>query len=180
VSVASIDALYRRHARAMVTFFARRTLDAEAAVDLVAETFATAIEEQTRFRGTTEAEQAGWLYGIARNHLSGWYRRAGVERRALRKVGLEPPALTDADVERIEDLAEFAELRPRVASALAGLPSETREALRLRVVEELSYRETAVLLGIAEPAARARVSRGLRTLAALLDQDDERLEVKGA
>ena len=41
-----IDELYRSHARAMVTFFARRTLDPEAAVDLVAETFAVAIAEQ--------------------------------------------------------------------------------------------------------------------------------------
>ncbi len=179
MTAATIDALYRRHARAMVTFFARRTLDAEAAVDLVAETFATAIEERHRFRGHTDAEQAGWLYGIARNHLSAWYRRAGVERRALRKLGLEPPALTDVDVERIEELAAFAALRVRIAAALSGLPDDTRRALQLRVVDERSYAETAAVLGIAESAARARVSRGLRALAALLDVDDV-LEARGA
>lgn len=176
----TIDALYRRHARTMVTFFARRTLDAEAAVDLVAETFATAIAERHRFRGTTDAEQAGWLYGIARNLLSNWYRRAGVESRALRRVGIETPPLTDADVERIEELAALAELRARVAAAMAGLPADAREALQLRVVEERSYTETAAALGIAEPAARARVSRGLRVLAAVLEHEDDDVEVRGA
>lgn len=180
MSAQTVDALYRRHARSMVKFFARRTLDPEAAVDLVAETFATAIEELPRFRGSSEAEQAGWLYGIARNHLSGWYRRADVERRALRRVGIEPPSLTDADVERIDELAALAPLRLRVALALEALPEEMREALRLRVVEERGYSETAAALGIAEPAARARVSRGLRALAAVLDFDDERQEAQGA
>jgi hypothetical protein len=106
-----IDALYRSHARAMVTFFARRTLDAEAAVDLVAETFAMAIAERGKCRAVSDDERVAWLYGIARNHLSGWYRRGAIERRALERVGLERPALTEVDVERLEELAELAELR---------------------------------------------------------------------
>jgi len=46
-----IDALYRSHSRAMVTFFSRRTLDPEAAVDLVAETFAVATSVRPRAGG---------------------------------------------------------------------------------------------------------------------------------
>jgi RNA polymerase sigma-70 factor (ECF subfamily) len=39
-----------------------------------------------------------------------------------------------------------------------------RDALRLRIVEELPYPEVARRLEISEPAARARVSRALRAL----------------
>jgi predicted DNA-binding protein (UPF0251 family) len=51
----------------------------------------------------------------------------------------------------------------------AVLSVEQRDALRLRVVEERSYAEVALLLGVSEQAARARVSRGLRALAGALE-----------
>jgi DNA-directed RNA polymerase specialized sigma24 family protein len=57
-----------------------------------------------------------------------------------------------------------------VADRLARLSPEQRNALRMRVVEELEYPEVARRLQASEEAARARVSRGLRQLAAELDQ----------
>lgn len=114
-----IDALYRSHARALVTYFSRRTLDAESAVDLVAETFAVAIASRARCRAACDDERGAWLFGIARNQLHGWYRRGAIERRALARVGLERPALVDADVERIDELAGLHELRGRIAALLA-------------------------------------------------------------
>ena len=44
-------ALYDRHARTLVLFFQRRTYDPEAAVDLMAETFAAAFHDRRGFRG---------------------------------------------------------------------------------------------------------------------------------
>ena len=164
-----IDALYRSHARAMVTFFARRTLDAEAAVDLVAETFAVAITERSRCRAAGRDEQAAWLYGIGRNHLHGWYRRGAIERRALERVGIEQPLLVDADVERIDELAGLGELRGRIAMLLEELSADARDAVRMRIVDERSYDEIAGELGVSEQTVRARVSRALRTLAAQLE-----------
>ncbi len=164
-----IDALYRSHARAMVTFFSRRTLDPEAGVDLVAETFAVAIACGSRCRADGDDERAAWLYGIARHQLHGWYRSGAIERRALERVGIERPALVDADVERIDELAGLREQRGRVAALLADLPADARTALRMRVVEERSYSEMAGSLGISEQTVRARVSRGLRSLAASLE-----------
>jgi RNA polymerase sigma factor (sigma-70 family) len=168
-----IDALYRSHARAMATFFGRRTLDPEAAVDLVAETFAVAIAGRSSCRAAGDDERGAWLFGIARNQLHGWYRRGAIERRALERVGMERPALVDADVERIDELAGLRELRGRVATLLERLPADARTALRLRVVEERSYAEIAGTLGVSEPTVRARVSRALRSLAASLGVETE-------
>ena len=157
--------LYRQHARAMVVFFARRIYDADTAVDLTAETFAAAFADRRQFRGATEQEAIGWIYGIARHQLSAYFKKGQVERRALAKLGVGRREMTDAELERIDELAGTAELRERVAAGLARLSPEQREALRLRVVEECSYEETAIALGISEQTARARVSRGLRALA---------------
>jgi RNA polymerase sigma factor (sigma-70 family) len=96
-------------------------------------------------------------------------RRGAAERRALRRAGVQAPVLDGDELTRIEELAALGELRSAVAAALAELAGEQREAVRLRVVEELGYPEVAGRLGISEQAARARVSRGLRAIAAALD-----------
>jgi RNA polymerase sigma-70 factor (ECF subfamily) len=57
-----------------------------------------------------------------------------------------------------------------VAAALGELRPDQREALRLRVIEGKSYSEIAGALGCSEDVVRARVSRGLRRLAAQLDE----------
>jgi RNA polymerase sigma-70 factor, ECF subfamily len=168
-----ISRLYRRHARAMTAFFARRTYDPETAVDLLAETFATAFEDRDSFRGAGDEAAIAWVYGIARHQLSGFYRRGNVERRALAKLGVDRRALTDPEYERIEDLAGLADARRQVAAELDQLPEDHAHAVRLRVVEELGYDQVAAALGTSEQAARARVSRGLRALADRLDPATE-------
>lgn len=167
----AIASLYAQHARGLVAYFARRTFDPQAASELMAETFAAAVADRRAFRGTGDEAAGAWLYGIARHQLSGWYRRATVERKMLGRLGLEPPLLSDVEYERIEELAGLAELRGRVAELVAELAPESRDALRLRVLEERPYPEVAAELGIAEPAARARVSRALRGLAAALEAE---------
>jgi hypothetical protein len=48
----AISRLYEAHAGTMLGFFMRRTYEPEAAVDLLAETFAAAFEDRDRFRGS--------------------------------------------------------------------------------------------------------------------------------
>jgi RNA polymerase sigma-70 factor (ECF subfamily) len=161
---------YADHGRALLRFLARRTWDAEAAIDLTAETFARACEGRAGFRGGSDpGEVERWLYAIARNVLIDYIRRGAVERRALRRLRVERPDADDADLARVEELAGFADTRTRVADELGGLSGAQRRAVELRVVEERPYPEVAQRLGVSQQAARAQVSRGLRTLAERLD-----------
>jgi RNA polymerase sigma-70 factor (ECF subfamily) len=165
-----IAAAYDRDARRLLVWFTRRTYDAQLAADLLGETFARTYAERRRFRGDAGADEvSAWIFGIARNVLHDALRRGGAERRALARLRVEPVLLTDAEQERIEDLAELQELRTAVVAALAELSQEQGEAVRLRVEDELGYPAIAARLGISEQAARARVSRGLRALAGALD-----------
>jgi RNA polymerase sigma-70 factor (ECF subfamily) len=169
-SPAAFTDFYRRRAEPLLVFFARRVCDAELALDLTAETFARAYEGRASFRGGDDPDAAGaWLYGIARNLLRDWYRRGRCERTALGRLGVEPPPLADAELARIEELAGLEPLRGAVAAGLRELSGEQREALRLRVVEELPYPEVAARLGLSEQTTRMRVSRGLRALARTLE-----------
>jgi RNA polymerase sigma-70 factor (ECF subfamily) len=164
LDVDDISQLYTEHARALVGFFARRTYDSEVAVELMAETFAAAMTDRGKFRGRDQDAAVGWLYGIARHQFAGWLRHARVERRALGRLGLEPPVLSDAELERVDELAGSAGLRADLAARLDGLGETHRRAVQLRIVDEHPYHEVARRLGVSEQTARARVSRGLRTL----------------
>ncbi|WP_354697293.1 hypothetical protein DSM112329_02916 [Paraconexibacter sp. AEG42_29] len=157
--------VFSEHGDALVAYFARRTFDPEVAFDLTAETFAEAVACRHRFRGEHIDQVIAWIYGIAANQLRTFVRRGHIERRALRRLGLERPSLTDSDLERIERDAGLQDLREVIAASLAQLPLHHREAVRLRVLEDRSYADTAAALQISEQTARAHVSRGLRRLA---------------
>jgi RNA polymerase sigma-70 factor (ECF subfamily) len=164
-----VDALYLREREPLLLFLVRRTADAEIALDLWAETFAAAVEGARAFRGTSDAEAAAWLYGIARRQLAQFYRRGKIEQRAMQRLRLERP---DAPADLVEDLERRAgvqDLRRELSDALAELSPRVRTAVHLRVVEQVGYPDLAERLGISEAAARARVSRGLAALAELLD-----------
>ena len=171
LSADEVAELYDRHAEAILAFLVRRTWNPEVAVDILAETFAVALEGRHRFRGRgREAAGGAWLYGIARHLLADHFRRDGAQRRALARLGIdERRPLTDAEYERIEELAGSCDLRDRVAEELDALPVEQREAVRLRVVEEQGYQTLAQTLDISQDTARARVSRGLQALRSAID-----------
>ena len=164
-----IARLYRQEARRLAGFFVRRTHDPETALDLVAETFAATVRDRRQFRGRGDGAATAWVYGIARNLLNGWYRHGDVERRAMMRLGIERPELGEEEYERLVELGGLAEARLRVARELSLLPDDQRLAVELRVVGERSYEEIARALGVSQQAVRARVSRGLRALAAVLD-----------
>jgi RNA polymerase sigma factor (sigma-70 family) len=162
-----LAAAYRRDARRLLIWLARRTYDGQLAVDLVGETYARAWESRRRFRGDPDDAEAlaAWTFGIARHVLADALRRGRSERAAMQRLHVDPPQLAADEIARLEELAELGSLRATLAVALEDLSPEQRDAVRLRVVEELDYPAIARRLGISEEAVRARVSRGLRTLA---------------
>jgi RNA polymerase sigma-70 factor (ECF subfamily) len=161
-------AFYEHHAEPLLRFFARRTLDPEAAAELMAETFAEAFASRRRFRDRGQGA-AGWLYGIGKHQLSHYFRRGAVDARARRKLGMPERSVSTEDYERIEELIDFEQVGRAIGQAFALLSEDQRDALTLRVIEGRSYREVAAALKVTEETARARVSRGLKRLTRTLE-----------
>jgi len=146
---------YDRHARAVLEYFARRTRDPEVAADLTAETFAAAIVARRRFRpGPLPA--SAWLFGIANHKLADYQRRGRAEARALRRLGMERPALGEEDSQLVALMADEVGMQ-----LLMDIPEPERRAIEAR-----EYAQIAAAAVISEPAARMRVSRGLGRLRA--------------
>ena len=159
IDEAAFAELYDRHAPALAAWLRRRS-DPDTAQELLAETFAEAWCSRRRFKPERGPARA-WLFGIAQHLLFGYYRRLEVEDRARKRLGVVlEPALDDEADARVDAAA----LRAELSARLARLPDGTREAVLLRVVEQLDYEELGRRLGCTNAAARIRVSRGLREL----------------
>jgi RNA polymerase sigma-70 factor (ECF subfamily) len=157
---------YDRHEPELLRFFMRAVRRADLAADLTAEVFACALAGAASFDGARGTARA-WLFGIARHELADTWERGRVEDKARRRLGMEPVALSDESLERIErlDASSGAAL-----SLLAELPADQREAVQGRVVDERDYAELAESLRCSESVVRQRVSRGLRSLRARLER----------
>ena len=113
-----------------------------------------------RFEDRYEGSAAPWLFGIARNVLLMSIRRGAVERRTAARLGV----LERLDLDGSSDAAPEAEWADGADELLDSLPPSQRQALRLRIVDELPYDEVADALGTTRSAARVRVHRALAAL----------------
>lgn len=133
--------------------------------DLAQETLLTAHDEFGSFRG--EGTVRAWLLGIARRKCA-----RHVERRVRReaKLYLVPEGTSQPDA----DLMLAARRRAEAArTALEHVRPSEREALLLRYVSELSYREVGTACGVDEAAARKRVSRAIARLRQVLADEEQ-------
>jgi RNA polymerase sigma factor (sigma-70 family) len=146
--------LYDRYADRVLAYHLRRCSDDDAAHELTAETFAQAWLVRARFRDQCGGSAGPWLFGIARNVLLASVRRRRLEAGARERLGMLAAPAIAPDESWLEGLDE----------ALGELPESQREAIRLRVIDDLGYADVAASLGTTPTAARVRVHRGLSAL----------------
>jgi RNA polymerase sigma factor (sigma-70 family) len=149
---------YERHVHAVVSYVARRTNRPELVLDVVAETFARALEHRSQY-DSSRGPAVAWLFGIARNEIAGAVRRGRVADEYRRRVRMTLIELDDEAAEVMER-----HMRLDLREALAGLAPEQREAVFRRVLAEEPYAVIAEQVGCSEQVVRKRVSRGLASL----------------
>lgn len=159
----AFGAFYDRHHRAVLRYFQYHTGSGHLAAELTAETFAEALAGLHRY-DPGKGSAVSWLFGIAAHQFHGFLRDGAVDERHRVRLRIVTPTSAVDEVERAVELADAHRLRPELRDALAGLSAALREAVLLRVGDDLPYTEVAERLGCTEGTARVRVARGLRQL----------------
>lgn len=143
--------LYDLHANDVYRF-ARLTLDDPTdAEDVVQEVFIRALRKWDQFRFTSSPKT--WLLSITRNCVTDVLRRKRSARRILQQIKLigdEAPSVIDVRIE-IED-------------SLRYLTSQQRQVFILRIIEDLSIRDTALILGLREGTVKTLLHRAVSRL----------------
>jgi RNA polymerase sigma-70 factor (ECF subfamily) len=150
------EAAYAAHHGQVLGYVLRRTASPDDAADVLAETFLTAWRRLEDMPGEPRARL--WLYGVARRVLANHYR--GERRRS---------ALADrlrADLVAAYQPPEYTGELAGIAAAFRALPGPERELLALSSWEGLDAGQIAIVLGCSRNAARIRLHRARRRLAA--------------
>ena len=157
----------------------RFTNSASDAEDLTQEVFIKVYRNLASF-DTQKGSFQTWMTTLARNLLVDHFRRTRLDRAsdsldASLNCDEDGPTLGD----RLTDQApsqeqRFAglELQASIQNALKQLSPELREAVILRDLEDMDYKEIAQVLRIPEGTVKSRISRGRGELAKLLQRID--------
>ncbi len=149
----ALRTLYERHAGWMSARLMRRCADRDVVADALQDTFVSAWNGAAKFRG--DGEVAGWLWGIAVHRLISRVRSRSAMGPRLGPA-LLPHQASDVSAEDNVLLAiEYSD----VGSALARISPELRVVLQAVVLDGLTTREAARLLGIPQGTVKTRLAR---------------------
>jgi RNA polymerase sigma-70 factor (ECF subfamily) len=114
-----------------------------------------------------------WLTTVTRNLLVDHFRRSQMQRitSSIEDAPEHVPEALSSHDPSPHDAAVRRELERLVQEALTKLPLEFREAVILRDLEQMDYREIAQILRIPEGTVKSRISRGRAELARLLERN---------
>ncbi len=165
----AVEALYSEY-RGRIVFFVRKNIPWDDAVeDIVADTFAAAIEKLPSLRN---AEAFGsWLYSIAYHSCISYRESEAGLARFGNDLELESTMENAALAEPVElpsDYIENEETIGALREAVNGLRAEQRAAVIMYYFEELSVAEVGEALGISENAAKQLLFRARKKLASRL------------
>src|SRR5271155_3251195 len=160
--------LVRLHTRRVYGLCFRFTGSGSEAQDLTQEVFLRVYRTLKTFRAA-EGSFGTWLARLTRNLLIDHYRRTRQER-VTDSIEEQLPMLeeTVAHAARPDGLVAGREASEILQAALQKLSPELREAVILRDLQEMEYREIAEVLHIPEGTVKSRLNRGRGELARVL------------
>jgi RNA polymerase sigma-70 factor (ECF subfamily) len=162
----AFEALFARYRSPIYRTAYGLTGDAQAAEEVLQDTFARAWQRRTTL--LVDVSPLPWLHRVALNLC---YSRLG--RRRLKAEPIEETAhgnVRDAQVEPAER-AERQELRRIVRDGIAALPPKHQAVVALYYLQGLSLQETADALDVALGTVKSRLHYALRGLRAHLETD---------
>lgn len=168
--------MVRAHHRRVYSLCYRFTGNAADADDLTQDVFLKIYSNLASF-DLSRGSLTVWIVTMTRNHLVDHFRRS----RNLRATSsldegwdiAEAPRPVDRLISGAPSPHEAAaqkELAKMVQGALARVSLDLREAVILRDLQDLDYKEIAQVLGIPEGTVKSRISRGRAELARLLER----------
>ena len=126
--------------------------------DVIQETLVRALESVSSFEWRGEGSFVRWLGGIAENVIRKTAERT--VRRGRFQLTVDPAGSGDSPTKALRREERF----DRLENALAGLPRDYREVIRLSRIEGLKHEEIAARMNRSHAAIRQLVIRALRML----------------
>ncbi|MDN3378620.1 MULTISPECIES: sigma-70 family RNA polymerase sigma factor [unclassified Pseudoalteromonas] len=156
VNIASVDDMYKKHSNWLSIYIQRRLGCPEATADLVQDTYLRLLAKTTL---PSLQDSRRYLTHIAKGLVIDLYRKRNVETAYLELIANDPIALStsaESQLLMIEALTEIDNL-------LQQLPEKVRQALLMRQLENMSYKQIAKQLNVSVSSVEKYIARALQS-----------------
>jgi RNA polymerase sigma-70 factor (ECF subfamily) len=165
---AAWEDLVRTHTRRVYAICYRFTNSQTEAQDITQEVFLRVFRSLKSYRAN-EGSFPVWLARLTRNLLIDHYRRSKMDRSTDSIEDQLPMMKATASISsRADALLAGREAGEILQNALQRLSPDLREAVILRDLEEMEYKEMARVLKVPEGTVKSRLNRGRAELARVL------------
>lgn len=161
----AFETLYARHRGPLYRFLLGQLRDRPLAEEVYQDVWQRVIAARQGWK--PDAAFSTWLYRIAHNRLNDHWRAQRHRPAAPVDADLRVAALADPDDP--ERVAAREEARQSLQQALDELPDEQREAVLLRLQQELSLEEIGQITGVGRETVKSRLRYALDKLRARLN-----------
>lgn len=161
----AFEALYARHRGPLFRFLQGILREQALAEEIFQDVWQRVIVARARYR--PEAKFSTWLYQIAHNRLADHWRAKA--HRPAAPEDAEERLQQVADPHNPERILSDFEQRRRLQLALEELPSDQREAVLLRLEQELTLEEIGTITGVGRETVKSRLRYALDKLRARLN-----------
>lgn len=161
--------LMKQHMNKVLALTYRMTGDRNTALDLTQETFLTAWEKLSGFRG--ESSFSSWLFRIASNKSINFLKSSDRLRSVETVAMIESTLYKNRSVDPHNELVSK-ELQERVLSFMMRLPAQQRLAFELRFYKQLKFEEIATVTGSALGTVKTNYREAIKKLRQLADEGE--------
>ncbi|HCU79821.1 MAG TPA: RNA polymerase subunit sigma-24 [Chloroflexi bacterium] len=151
--------IYERYVHKIYTYIYYRTGNVHDAEDLTTTVFMQAMNHLPRYTNRGLPFSA-WLYRIAHNLVSNWYR----DQKRREDANIESKKLTSNPKDNPDSVTVTNEETEMLLEAIRSLPADRQELLILKFVERLSNKEIGKMMRRSEGAIKSLYHRTLMTL----------------
>ncbi|MBI9031925.1 sigma-70 family RNA polymerase sigma factor [bacterium] len=157
----AFDELYKKYFPLINRFIYHKVSEEEVRRDIVSNVFFKALKNIYKFQYLTKGAFSGWLYRIAINEVTDYYRKNGRTKRLVEDVKLNQDSPLSEEIE-----INYENLR----IAIKKLNEKEQNVIILRYFEKMSNLEIAEILGKKEGAVKVQVHRAMQKLKTIITE----------
>ncbi len=155
----AFDELYKKYFPLINRFIYHKVSEEEVRRDIVSNVFFKAVKNLYKFKYLYKGAFSGWLYRIAINEVTDYYRKNGRTKKLVQDVKLNQRSPLSEDIEINYD---------NLRKGLKLLNEKDQNIIILRYFEKLSNQEIAQILGKKEGAVKVQVHRAMQKLKSIM------------